>query len=122
MSGVNLDRDSARRIGRVVRDVERLIFGSTARGRGRSPQILATVKVVGFTLTEDMDNTTAGEASATIHKTWDAATEAYTGSESGVVKDTCSIFGDATDTSTGLGLLRQGDGREIVDPYNISCP
>ncbi len=79
-------------------------------------------QVVGFTLTEDMDNTTAGEASATIHKTWDPATESYTGSESGVVKDTRSIFGAATDTSKGLGRLRQGNGREIVDPYNIECP
>ena len=78
--------------------------------------------VVGFTLTEDMGETAAGEASATIHKTWDSATESYTGNEDGVVKDTRSIFGAATSGSTGLGLLRQGDGREIVDPYNMSCP
>jgi len=40
MSGVNFDRDSARRIGRVVRHVERSIAPTRAGARGRTPEIL----------------------------------------------------------------------------------
>ncbi len=52
-------------------------------------------EVIAFTLTEDMDATTDGEASVTIHGTWDADTEAYKGSDPGVVLSIGEAFDDA---------------------------
>ncbi len=86
------------------------------------PPIPAGSTVVGFTLTEGMGNTTAGEASATLHKVWNVSTETYTGSEAGVVVDPGDIFDVATSGSYGKGLLRTGSDREVVDPYIMKCP
>ncbi len=79
-------------------------------------------QIVGFTLTEDMGNTTAGEASATLSRTWVAASEGYTGSETMQVKDVQGIFSAATSGSTGVGQIRLGNDREIIEPFNMSCP
>ena len=78
--------------------------------------------VVYFVLTEDMGNTTAGEASATISSMWVAADEGYTGSVSGVVVDPGDIFTEATSGAKGKGVLRQGDGRTVIDPLVMTCP
>lgn len=79
-------------------------------------------EVVQFTLTEDMGASTANEASCTIQDVWTPASEAYSGSDVGVVKDTVGIFTDATDASKGIGHFRRGDDRIIIEPYNMECP
>ena len=77
---------------------------------------------VAFTLTEDMGNTTSGEASCTIHRVWDASTEDYTtGTEAGVVRDPGDVFSAALNGAYGKGWLRQGNGRQVIDPIVISC-
>ncbi len=77
--------------------------------------------VIAFTLTEDMDNTTDGEASVTMHKTWDATTEAYTGSEAGVVLSIGGAFDDALSGAYGEGRIRPGNDRLVIDPIWIAC-
>ncbi len=118
--GYQLDNDAVRRTGRVVQRVEQRIQGTTGRGRGGSPEILG-LTLIAFTLTEDMGNTTASEASATLHKSWDAATETYTGSDDGVVVDPGDIFDEALSGAYGKGYLRPGNDRTVVDPVVIGC-
>ncbi len=119
-AGNQFDNDAARRIGRVVRQVETQIQGTTGQGRGGSPQILG-LTLIAFTLTEDMGNTTAGEASATLHKSWVPADEGYSGSDDGVVVDPGDIFDEALDGAYGKGFLRPGNDRQVVDPIVIGC-
>lgn len=122
MGGVNYDKRSADRIDKVVQYIERSIQGSTYSLPRRTPQILPDFRVVGFTLTEDMGETTAGEASCTVHKVWDPATETYAGTDSGVVVDPGGVFASALDKMVGKGIVRKGDSRNVVDPLTGVAP
>ena len=113
--------NAAQRIGRATVKVERGMRNTSPR-RARWFGLSDGARIVGFTLTEDMGDTTAGEASATIKATWDASSETYTGSDSGVVVDPLGIFAEATSGADGKGVLRQGNGRTVIDPLIMDCP
>lgn len=78
-------------------------------------------RVVKIVLTEDLGETTAGEASCTISSVWSAATESYSGSDAGVAKDTTGMFAGALDGATGWGWLKTGNSRQIVEIGNLDC-
>ena len=114
-----LTHDASIRAARVTRTVERMTRNLPGhRGRWHKG---GGDRIVAFTLTEDMDATTDGEASVTMHKTWDATTEAYTGSEAGVVLSIGGAFDDALSGAYGEGRIRPGNGRQIIDPIWIAC-
>ena len=114
-----LSRNASIRAARATRVVERMTRnhpGHRARWAKHGG-----LRIVGFTLTEDMGKTTAGEASATVSLTWSPSTESYTGSDVGTVVDPMGIFADALDGEYGKGIMRQGDDRTVIDPLVISC-
>jgi len=104
--------------------IDRLYFSVSRSKYGVWIANTTSDNVVGIVLTEDMGNTTTGEASCTVKPNWDASAEAYssTGSFTGVAKDVQGIFVDATDASEGMGKLRMGDDRRVVEIYNMECP
>ncbi len=105
----------------IAVSVDDFIMAYWDEQRGMFVPIQVTSPIVAFTLTEDMGNTTSGEASVTVHGTWDAATEAYTGSDPGVVISPGGAFDDALDEAYGEGRFRPGNDRTVIDPNWITC-
>lgn len=70
------------------------------RGSRRYPRVNGGHKLFPFTLTEDIGNTTSGEASATILE-WDFSTTKHSGE---TVLDNGGIFADGTSGSKGIAV------------------
>ena len=97
-------------------------YVATALTEGGTRYATLVHEVVAFTLTEDMDASTPGEASCTIRRAWSAANEEYTASsDTSVVVDPDDIWDAALSGAEGRGYLMPGNDRTVIDPIVISC-